>query len=282
MKNEGNGKKSDASSRRLVQSVDRALTLLDVLAQEARQVSLHVLSGKIGLNPSTAHRLLRTLQAHDLVRQDPTTRHYGLGLKLLQLAAAIRNQLDIRQLARPSLERLAKETGENANLVILDGDSAVYIDQAPSLQPVRTFTEIGARVPLHCTGVGKVLLAYLPEKEREIILQKGLQAFTKNTITNPYRLAEELAKVQDQQFALDIEERQEQVRCIAVPIFDDQSTVIAAISISGPANRLTLERLNQLVPLVGQTGLEISAKLGYPGSAEKWQAGGSESDSNHE
>jgi len=228
-------------------------------------MSLKDLSRKASLNPSTAYRILNTLEAHGLVQQDPMTRYYGLGLQVLQLAAAVRSQLDLRETARPFLRGLAKEAGETANLVTFEGDEAVYIDQLFSSQPIRAFTQIGARVPLHCTGVGKVLLASLPSEERETRLQMGLPAFTKNTITNPYHLSEELVKISDQGFALDIEERQEEVRCIAAPILDDEAKVTAAISISGPAHRLTLDRMNQLVPMVVHAALEISSQLGYSG-----------------
>jgi len=143
---------ADSPPAKLVQSVDRALCLLETLAEKNSFLSLQTLSQDTGLNASTAHRLLHTLQWHGLVRRDPTARKYGLGLDLLRLAAALRSQLDLRQETRQVLESLTEETGESANLVVLDGHHAVYVDQVASAQPVRAFTQIGARVPLHCAG----------------------------------------------------------------------------------------------------------------------------------
>ena len=253
------------SSRQLIQSVDRALTLLELIAAQRDELSLHALSQKAALNPSTAHRLLHTLQAHRLVQQNPDTRRYRLGLQILKLAGALRTQLALREQAGGLLERLMRETGETANLVVLQDLEAVYIDQVPSQQPIAAFTQLGARVPLHCTGVGKVLLAYLPDDEREAFVQKSLPAFTENTITSVYRLREELAKVREQGFALDIEERQKGVSCLAVPIWDDRRRVVAAMSISGPADRLTAETRDRLAPLVVQLASELSSRLGYVG-----------------
>jgi DNA-binding IclR family transcriptional regulator len=251
----------------LIQSVDRALTLMEIVAAQKDEISLQALSYKAGLNSSTAYRLLNTLRAHGLVQQSPDTRGYRLGLKILQLATAVRDQLDLQQLVRPFLQYLAEASGESANLVVLEGDEAVYIDQVLSTHPIRAFTQIGVRVPLHCAAVGKMLLAHMPDQRREDIIRKGLPAFTKNTITNPYRLREELAKVRDQGFAVDIEERQEQVRCVAAGVLDDQSSIVAAISISGPAHRLSSERLqDELSGLVRKTAGEISSNLGCPSS----------------
>jgi len=258
-------RKNDSAN--LLQSVDRALTVLETLALENDPIGLMELSRKVGLNASTTYRLLYTLQAHGLVWQDTGTRRYGLGLKVLQLAAAARDRLDIRQEARPFLERLARETGESANLVVLQGREAVYIDQVSSLQPIRAFSQIGARVPLHCTGVGKVFLAAMSPTERDSLLQKDLPGFTEHTITDPARLGEVLDQVREDGFALDLEERQQQVRCIAAPVFDDQSEVVAAISISGPAHRLPPQHMRELAPSVVQAALEVSSQLGYPGGA---------------
>lgn len=250
----------------LVQSVDRALRLLSALADEGEFVSLQALSTETGLNASTAYRLLQTLQWHQFVRRDTATRGYALGLGLLRLATALRSQLDVRQEARPVLERLARETGESANLVVRDDQSVVYVDQVASAQPVRAFTQVGARAPLHCTGVGKALLAFMPEAEREAALGGGLRAYTSTTITNPLRLREELSRIHESHIALDMGERQADVRCIATPVFDDGCRPVAAISISGPRHRLNKDRLNELSHLVREAGHELSSALGWPGA----------------
>lgn len=258
-------RQADSTSPDLVQSVDRALRLLEALAEHEGFVSLQAVSKETGLNTSTAYRLLQTLQQHDMVRQNPSTREYALGLELFRLAAALRSQLDLRQEVRPVLESLARETGESANLVILDQHSVVYVDQVASTQPVRAFTQIGARAPLYCTGVGKVFLAFMPEADREAALSGDLCAYTSTTITNPLRLRDQLAQVRECYLALDLGERQEDVRCIATPIFDDGSRVVAAISISGPRHRLDMESIERLSPLVQRAGYDLSVALGWPG-----------------
>ncbi|MFO7740728.1 MAG: IclR family transcriptional regulator [Anaerolineae bacterium] len=249
----------------LVQSVDRAIRLLETLGEKGGFVSLQRLSQETALNASTAHRLLHTLQWHGLARRDSTTRKYALGLGLLRLASALRDQLDLRAEARPFLESLAEETGESANLVVADGHHVVYVDQAASTQPVRAFTQVGAQAPLHCTGVGKALLAFLPEVEREAVLAGNLHAYTPETITNPLRLKDELGRIRKRRVALDVGERQQDVRCIASPVFDDRSRVVAAISISGPRHRLDAQRIEELSPLVGRAGRDLSTTLGWAG-----------------
>ena len=188
-----------------------------------------------------------------------------MGLGLLRLAVALRSQLDLRQEARPILESLAEESGESANMVVLDGHHVVYVDQAASAQPVRAFTQIGARAPLHCTGVGKALLAFMPEAERKAVLDGDLRAYTSTTITNPLRLDAELRRIRQEYVAVDMGERQEDLKCIATPVFDDQCRVVAAISVSGPMHRLDKRRTAELVPLVQKAGRDLSEALGWPG-----------------
>jgi DNA-binding IclR family transcriptional regulator len=257
-------KKPRSGSRKPIQSVNRALTLLETLAAENGEASLQTLSRKAGLNASTAHRLLRALQSHGLVQQNATTRHYRLGLKLLQLAWAVRSQLDLRKLARSWLERLAVQSGETANLAIREGSAAVYIDQVASSHPIRAFTQVGARVPLYCTGVGKVLLAHMPDDEAAPFFDDRLIAYTPQTIIDPVQLQDEIARVRAQGWAPDGEEMQQEVRCIAAPVFDDQSRVVAALSIAGPAQRMGAGRVQELVPIVKHAARDVSLALGWP------------------
>jgi DNA-binding IclR family transcriptional regulator len=263
---EAAAKKPRGGSRKPIQSVDRALTLLETLAAENGETSLQTLSRKAGLNTSTAHRLLRALQSHDLVQQNATTRHYRLGLKLLELAWAVRSQLDLRQRARPSLEHLARQSGETANLAIREGSAAVYLDQAASSQPIRAFTQVGARVPLYCTGVGKVLLAYMAPDEVLAFLAQKLVGYTPQTITDPAQLQDEITRTRGQGWALDGEEMEQDVRCIAAPVFDDQGRVVAALSIAGPAQRMGVGRIEDLVPIVKRAAQDVSIALGWPAS----------------
>lgn len=250
-----------------VQSVVRALGVLEALGESRGEVGIADLSKRVGLHVSTVHRLLGTLMGRGYARQNPETSRYGLGAKALQLAESYLGQMDLRHIARPFLERLSRETGETANLVILDGREVLYLDKAESSQNLRIFSRIGHRAPLHCTAVGKVLLANRSAAEVDTLLGRGpLESLTRHTITSQGQLRRELEKVRDQGFALDREECEEETCCIAVPICDARGDVEAALSISAPAVRLTPRRLEELIPLMVRTGREVSVLVGFSGA----------------
>jgi len=247
-----------------VQSVLRALTILETLASKRGEVGITELSEKVGLHVSTVHRLLSTLMAKGYVRQNPENGRYTLGPKAFHLGHAYLEQHELRKGVRPFLERLSQTSGETANLVILDQGEAFYLDKVESERNLRIFSRIGHRAPLHCTAVGKVLLAHMPrEKAREFIYNKPLEALTRNTITSPLLLEQELKKVKEQGFAFDQEECEDGACCIGVPLRDFTGEVVAAMSISGPSIRLTPKRLEELVPLMKEMGGLISSQLGY-------------------
>jgi DNA-binding IclR family transcriptional regulator len=249
-----------------VKSLERALHLLEIMAEEKGEVELQELCKKTHINTTTLYRLLQTLQSRGFVEQNPSTGRYRLGLKLLQLGHAVTNQIELRGIALPFLEKLMEKTGETANLVILDEGEAVYIEKVESPASLRMFYRIGKQAPAHATGVGKVLLAALSsEKVTEIIKNKGLCKLTENTITSPEKLQEELEKIQENGFAIDNEECEVGAKCIAAPIRDYTNQVVAAISISGPNARLSEDRLNELAEVVKDTAYKISENIGYRG-----------------
>jgi IclR family acetate operon transcriptional repressor len=249
-----------------VQSIGRALTLLEALGDSRGEVGIAELSKRVGLHVSTTHRLLATLVARGYARQSPETGRYGLGAMALHLAESYLSQMDLRRLVRPALERLSQETGETANLVILDRREALYLDKVESPQSLRIFSRIGRRAPLHCTAVGKVLLAYRSKAQVGTLLGRGpLERLTKHTITSVGQLKRELEKVRDQGFAQDREECEEGACCIAVPLRNAQGSVEAALSISAPTTRLTPRRLEEMIPAMLQMGREVSAQLGFSG-----------------
>jgi len=262
-------RKAIASGRRTtVQSVERALDILEALAGAGGDIGIVELSRLVGLHASTVHRLLTSLMGRGYVSQSDQTGRYSLGPRALRLGRAFHEQSDIRAQARPFLQRLMEESGETANLIILDRDEAVYIDQVPSPRLVRMFAEVGRRVPLHSTGCGKVLLAHQrPEERARIVQEKGLPASTPRTITSPEELERELAQVRACGYAIDNEEQEEGVRCVAAPVRDYTGQVVAAISLSGPTTRLSLERIQELAPLVMAACAELSASLGYSEAA---------------
>jgi IclR family transcriptional regulator, KDG regulon repressor len=249
-----------------VQSIVRALTLLEALGDRGGEIGIADLSKRVGLHVSTTHRILGTLIERGYARQNPDTGRYALGAKALHLADSYLGQVDLRRVARSILERLSRETGETANIVILDGREVLYLDKAESHQTLRIFSRIGHRAPLHCTAVGKVLLAYRSKEEADALLGAGpLEALTGHTITSPSQLRQELDKIRDQGFALDREECEEETCCIAVPIRNARGGVEASLSISAPAVRLTPRRMEELIPLMIRTGQEVSVQVGFSG-----------------
>jgi IclR family transcriptional regulator, KDG regulon repressor len=247
-----------------VQSVVRALTLLDTLGDSRGEVGVAELSKRVGFHVSTAHRLLATLVVHGYARQNPETGRYALGAKAYHLAESYLGQMDLRRVVRPVLERLTQETGETANLVILDGREALYLDKVESPQSLRIFSRIGRRAPLYCTAVGKVLLASRSRKEVDALLGRGpLEALTRSTITSRSQFRRELEKVQEQGFGLDVEECEEGACCIAVPLTNAEGCVEASLSVSGPSVRLSSKRMAELIPLMLQMAQKVSSQLGW-------------------
>jgi DNA-binding IclR family transcriptional regulator len=247
-----------------VQSVARALTLLDALGNSRGDVGIAELSKQVGFHVSTSHRLLATLIARGYARQNPETGRYGLGAKAFHLAESYLGQMDLRRLVRPVLEQLCHKTEETANLVILDGREALYLDKVESPQSLRIFSRIGRRAPLHCTAAGKVLLAARPWAEVQRLLGTDpLERFTARTILRPDVLHRELDTARAEGVAVDREECEEGATCIAAPVRHARGDTVAAVSISGPTLRMHAERIRELTPIVVQMGREASERLGY-------------------
>jgi len=246
-----------------VQSVARALTLLDALGDSRGEVGVAELSKQVGFHVSTAHRLLATLIAQGYARQNPETGRYGLGAKAFHLAESYLSQLDLRRIVHPLLERLSRDTGETVNLVILDGRETLYLDKVESPQSLRIFSRIGRRAPLHCTAAGKVLLAdHSWPDVRRLLGTDPLERFTAKTIRSLEVLRRDLETVRAAGVALDREECEEGATCIAVPVRNARGETVAALSISGPTLRMHSGRLRELTPLVAEMGREASARLG--------------------
>jgi DNA-binding IclR family transcriptional regulator len=245
-------------------SVDKALSLMEMLAIERRPMSLGEMASRLCMKPSTLHHLLVTLKRRGFLEQDPATRQYRLGLRALAVGLAVAETLDIRRVAEPHLRRLTEATGETANLAVFDGGAVIYIAQSLPDRVMRTFARLGARVPAHCTGVGKVLMSDLPPGDLRGVIGDGeLQRFTPRTLCSVKDLEAELERVRSAGFAVDDGEREEGVTCIAAPVRDGTGRVIAAISVSGPAARLGAGDRTGLVNLVMGAARDLSASLGY-------------------
>ena len=248
-----------------IRAVDRGLQVLSVLS-DGKPRTLTELSGEIALNSSTTFRLLATLAYHNYVERNEPTGEYRLGLACLELARAYLVGSDIRQVALPQLEKLRDDTMETVHLAVLDKMEVVYLEKLHGLHAVGLMTSrVGGRLPAYCTGLGKALLAYAdPHKVRAYFSQHELTGYTNTTIQDLDELMTHLEQIRSQGYAFDHGERETEVRCVAVPIFDLNGQVVAALSVSGPAGRLDpLEAKQELVDRTLQAARAISARLGY-------------------
>jgi DNA-binding IclR family transcriptional regulator len=252
----------------IVQAIERGCKILDALSKGKQRYSIQDLSSELNLPKPTIHRILSTLRHFGFVAQDEVSKEYHLGFRLVELGHTVLGQIDLRKVAEPFLTKLADHVEETVHLVILDQGEIVYLDKVEKVsdpRSLRMVSRIGMRNYAHCCAVGKVLLASLADAERaEIVAQKGLPQLTKNTMVNLSKLNKHLADVRAQGYAVDDEENEEGIRCVAAPIRNDRGSVIAAISISGPTVRMTEKRIRiELKAKVMKTALEISKMLGY-------------------
>lgn len=248
-------------------SLRRALSILDVLVgDEATSpgVSLTTLSLKIAASKSTVLRLLAPLLEAGLVEQhgDGT---YAIGVGAVSLGSAYLNRLDLRSVAHPVLTNLASVTGETVHLMVYSEGQIVYVDKIAGPSSIQMASKVGDRTAVHSTASGKAILAHLPAAEFERTVQAGLPARTAHTLTTRDQLAANLALIRSQGFSLDDIENEDGIRCLAAPVFDHTGAVVAAVSASGPAERVGL-RLPELSPLIVSAAREISARMGARGN----------------
>lgn len=249
-----------------VQSVDRALLILDILQENPKGLGVTELSYQLEVSKSTVHRLLMSLLKKGFVKQDEESQKYQLGLRLIELSQTVSDNLDIRKLASNFLYHLAKTTGETAHLVIMENNELVYIDKIESSETIRMFSNIGKRAPMHCTGVGKAILAFLPEEKiHQVIDEKGLQKFTEKTIIEKEAMLAHLQEIKKRGYSFDDEEHELGIKCAAAPIFNHNGEVVAGISVAGPIMRVDEEKLEKIASEVLIISKEISKLLGAKG-----------------
>jgi DNA-binding IclR family transcriptional regulator len=244
-----------------VQSVDRAITILEVLAREG-EVSVTEIAARLGVHKSTAFRLLATLETHRLVEQVNDRGRYRLGVGNLRLAGATTARLDVVSEARPLTRQLAADTGETVNITVRSEESALYLDQVAGSSALQSHNWVGQRIPLHATSNGKVLLSELSEHDFDEALPH-LPPYTEHTTTSRERLRDELADVRRRGYALAVDELEVGLTAAAAPIRSAHGDIVASMSISGPTFRLTQQRLDETVPMVVAAALEVSHRLGW-------------------
>jgi len=242
-----------------VQSIERAFSLLEIAADHGGMLSLSQLAAESGLPMPTIHRLVRTLVGLGYMRQEPS-RQYVLGPRLIRLGESSSRMLSIW--ARPHLSGLVDALGESANLAMLDGDQVVYIAQVQSRHSMRMFTEVGRRVNAHCTAVGKAMLARMPrEAVHDLLARTGMARYTDHTVTTVAEFDRQLDEAAHRNYAIDEGEQELGVRCVAVVVPNVASNL--AISVSGPATRMTDSLIDRAVPLLEKAGAALSANLQY-------------------
>lgn len=244
-----------------VQSVDRALTILEHLAR-AGAVGITDLARDLEVHKSTAFRLVATLEQHGLVEQTEDRGKYRLGGGLLRLAGATTARLDVVQEARPIVRRLAQTTKETVNIAVLADGSALYVDQASGSSSIQSHNWVGQHIPLHATSNGKVLLSGL-EPQAAIATAGKLVGYTDRTVTSRERLADEIADVRRTGFSVAVDELEVGLTAIAVPIRNLHGDVIASMSVSGPTFRLDAPARDQALRLLREAAEEVSGRLGY-------------------
>jgi IclR family acetate operon transcriptional repressor len=246
-----------------VQSVGRAIRVLELVAEHPGQLGVSELGRRIGVHKATAFRLVSTLAQAGLLERQPGTDHYRPGFGLVRLATTALADLDVVRRARPVLEALADRTQETVNLGVLEGLEVVNVDQVAGSHAVLNVNWVGKRTPLHCTSNGKVLLAHLPEDHWDLVMTGPLERRTPRTVTDPETLRRQLLQARSRGYAYTVEELEEGLNAVAAPVRGPGGEVTAAVSVAGPAYRVTPERVPELARAVVDAGAEISRRMGY-------------------
>lgn len=247
-----------------IRSVDRALRVMMCFATVGPELTSDEIGAAVGLHKSTVYRMLATLEASQFVERSPDGEIYRLGAASVLLGTTALGEMDLPRVARPHLQSLMRSTGETVHLVVLNGGSGLVIDKIDSERSVRMTSSIGYRSPLHCTGAGKVLLAHMPPAEIEAFLAEDeLPSYTAQTITDPEILCQQVEQIRREGYAMDDQENEPGLRCLAAPVHDYSGSVIASVSVSGPSSRMGCDALPLLQNVLLEHTGAISRELGY-------------------
>lgn len=246
-----------------VMSVDKALLIIKLLAKKGRYMKLTEISEELDINKSTLHGLISTLKFHGFIDQDEQTQKYRLGLYLIELGDTASKSLDIIHITSPIIEEVSNQLQETVHIAKLDNFDIVYVDKKESNQSMRIYTSIGSRNPAYCTGVGKAMLAYLDDEALNKILPDKMESFTPRTITDKQEFISALKNIREKGYAYDNEEYSIGLKCVAAPIFNHEGKAIYGISVSGPAVRMTEEKIKDSIKLIKAAAKKISNKIGY-------------------
>src|SRR6202158_3436095 len=247
----------------VIQSVSHALDVLEQFAGESGELGVTGLNKRMKLHKNNVFRLLATLEARGYIEQNKATENYRLGVRCLRLGQRFVLQTGLLRQARPVMQQIAKASRETALIAVVRNGTGVPLDAVETEQPVRLVSRIGDFLPLHCTAAGKLHLAFADDELRAA-LPETLQKFTEKTILDRHVLTQQLKKVAENGYAVDLGEHIEDVRAVAVPVRDYTRAVVGSLAVSGPAYRLSQERIEkEVVPLMIKAGRELSTRLGY-------------------
>lgn len=241
-----------------IQSLARGLKILEIMADCEFGIGITELADQLGVDKSTASRLVQTLMKDGFVQKSSDGRAYALGPALVNLSRSVITRMPLREAAKPFLKGMVEVSGECSHLAIYAQGKALYIDQMESPSTLRVNVEVGQLAPLHCTALGKVLLAF-----GNYPLPTEMESYTPKTITHVQDLQGELQAIREQGYAIDDEEFDRDVRCVAAPVFDFRDKLVGAIGISGPAARLSLQQIKKLAPQIMDIARQLSDKLKF-------------------
>lgn len=247
-----------------INSLDRGLRILLILGQNAAPLGLNEVSRRLEIDKSTTHRIMSTLCGQGFVEQDPESRKYLLGLRVIEVAALKLRTINLLKVARPPIQTLVSQSRETVHVAVQSDGEVMYLDSEQYAGVITVNTTIGGRAPMHSSAVGKALLSGMTAEDVDRVLAiKGLQRYTEKTIVDPRELHLHLQQCHERGYALDDEETDLGVRCLAAPVLDHRGSAVAAVGISGPAQRMSFERIPILAHLVKECATTISRQLGY-------------------
>ncbi|MBB6454569.1 DNA-binding IclR family transcriptional regulator [Salirhabdus euzebyi] len=251
-----------------IQALQKAFSIFELFASNSKtELSASEIGKSLNFPTGTLYRFLSDLETAGYLKQDKVTKKYQLGLKFLELGAIVSNQIDLRKVAFPYLEELRVNLNENVNLGILDGHEVVYLERLENARLVRINVRVGSRIPIHCSSIGKVLLANQPENKFEGILEKlDFRRFTEFTITDKDLFLKEICKIRSQGFAISDREFADDIRTVSAPIYNSSGVIEGAFNVSAPSYRLSYDLIDrEVIPTIKKIGEAISRSIGFQG-----------------
>ncbi|WHH56897.1 IclR family transcriptional regulator [Petroclostridium sp. X23] len=254
-------------AEKAVQTLDRALDILELLATQKNGMGVTEIGNRVGLHKSTVHRLLNALGERGYVEKNTDVGTYQLGMKVVEISSIHLNSIELKTEAAPYLRKLAAETTQPVHLATFVDGEVIYIEKVETLNTIRMYSSIGKRVPMHCSAVGKAIMTGMADTEIEQLLKtRDLKQYTAETLSSIGQVIEQVREARKIGWAIDNQEHEEGIRCIAAPIYDYRGEVIAAVSTSGPKSVIAPEKDNMISEYVVKAAKEISKRMGYTGN----------------